>query len=84
MPKHSSVLAPTSCEAPLPPEPQVARLHTPAAHSQAEVALWQQAARRSRLREHAGGLLLTGYVVLCAVPALFGVYAIVRSLTIAH
>lgn len=36
--------------------------------------------RWSRAREHAGGILLTAYLVLCAVPALFGIFAIISSL----
>lgn len=40
---------------------------------------WQQF-RQARLRNHAGAILLTGYLVLCAVPALFGVFAVIRSL----
>lgn len=40
---------------------------------------WRQL-RRRQLRDHAGAILLTGYLVLCAVPALFGVYAVIRSL----
>lgn len=39
-----------------------------------------QQLRWARIREHAGGLLLTAYLVLCAVPALFGIFAIVSSL----
>lgn len=41
--------------------------------------IWQQL-RRAQFRNHAGAILLTGYLVLCAVPALFGVYAVIRSL----
>lgn len=36
--------------------------------------------RWARAREHAGGILLTAYLVLCAVPALFGIFAIISSL----
>lgn len=67
-----------------PPHAEVTMPHTPASPSQQPAALWLRQARRYRLREHAGGLLLTAYLVLCAVPALFGVYAIVHSLTLAH
>lgn len=34
----------------------------------------------ARFKEHAGGILLTGYLILCAVPALLGIFAILSSL----
>ena len=53
---------------------------TPASVGSDEASRILRQMRWTRAREHAGGILLTAYLVLCAVPALFGIFAIVSSL----